>query len=212
MEEIRSTKVIDDEILSQASKKAAQILNDADEETKKLFDSIDDKVQIELKDKIKDYSQKLESIKRNSDAILPLKKKRYKVFYVNEQIVKGINEYLSSISKEKRLQILIKRINCKKDFFAEKELNVFVYGTDKQMAEKEIKKLFPNQIKAINGTEFNKFIQEDDIGLSVNEGIILQTTDQSITAKFTLCEVIKNLLDTETENLANALFGNGGLD
>ena len=71
------------------------------------------------------------------------------------------------------------------------------------------KKLGKNLI-CCEKTEFGKIVEENDIGLAKNEGIILEAQDKSLRCRLTLVEAFSRILDTYRKDLVQTLFPDGG--
>lgn len=212
MKEIRSIQIIDDEIKQQAQKEAQKILEQADLQSREISESYSVKLEEALKEKKDYYNHKAAVYQNNLDAKIPLEKKRFNALFIKNSLVDEINDFLESMTEEKRLQIVIKALNAKKEVFSDRELNVFVYGFDEGLVLNELKKLFQKQIVSCTKVLFNQKLYEQDIGLKFNEGFIIETTDTLILGRFTLCEIIQNLIDKKAYKLSEILFGEGAFD
>ena len=205
MQELRSSEILDKEILSDAKRKIEHILANADEECEKLLSGVEQKVADSKKDKESFYEKKLMAHKKNLDASLPLEEQRFKVSFIQNSVIEAINNYLSSLSEEQRIQMLIQDY----EYSFDKKINAYIYGFNLETAKKILSKKLCADLGKCSKTEFGKIVIENDIGLSKNEGIILETEDKSMRVHLTLVEKISQILDKNRAELSEALFGQG---
>lgn len=207
MEELRSTEILDKEIQVSARKKAERILAKADEDCKVLENSVFERVEKAKNEVEALFAHKLDAIKKDSEASIPLEKQRLLVSFIQNEIVKHINEYLVSLGEDKRIELVLKKSS---DVFNRLEegtkINAFVYGFDLNKTEKVLKKLLGAKLSKVEETVFGKAALEDS-EIDLKEGIILVTEDSKIKVRFTLSEVINGILDKYREEMKDALFG-----
>ena len=204
MEELRSTEILDKEIVSDAQKKAERIAAKAAEECKKIAASVEARVLEEISKTEDNLKVKLKNFERDLNASVPLEKSRFYVSYVQDSIVKNINEYLASVSEDKVIDVLVKR--CNKIGFGNLKLKAFVYGLDEKKTEKALKKVLGTSLYTTEKTEFNKIIFEESV-LAENKGIILISENEEVKCRFTLSQVVEEMLDKKRAELSESLFG-----
>ena len=211
MQELRSTEILDKEILEDAQKKVQKILKNSESECRSIMSSVDDKVTKTVEEKEAALISKLESIKTNLNASLPLEKERFQVSFVENLIITKIQDYLKSLSQEKRIQLVLEKIKTIKtddyvdSLLKEKSFTAYVYGFDIKKVEKALNDILGKRLLACQQTDFGKLILEDEI-LEVNEGIILESQDKEVRFRMTLTEVVEELLNNNREELAETLF------
>jgi V/A-type H+-transporting ATPase subunit E len=207
MEELRSTEILDKEILEDARKKAEKTLAAAAGECKAILDGVDARVQKTLKEKEEAYAKKIDALKRDKDAALPLEKKRYLVSFEGTQVINAVNGYLGSLSKEKRLSLIGSLLEKYKNVIGSKRFKAVAFGVDAADAERLLKTVFSGgSLISCETTIAEKIGASAVEGIAVREGIILETED-GIRARATLDEIIAKLLDTDRYELTAALFG-----
>lgn len=208
MQELRSTEILDKEIQEEAQKKVDKILKDAEDECSGIIASVDEKIKEAEKEKKDFYDKKLENFKKNLSASSPLEKERFKISYIQDQIVHYINQYLNNLGAQKRIQLVLKNLQnlLTADNFKEKKFTAYVYGFDIKKAEMSLTAILGKNLLSCKATEFGKLVLEDN-SLEIKEGIILEAEDKSIRLRLTLSEVISQLLDKNREELAKTLFG-----
>ncbi len=204
MEELRSTEILDKEIISDATKKAERIAVKAEEECARISSSVSSRVSEEIQKAEENLSVKLKNYERDLNASVPLEKSRFYVSFIQDSIIKNINEYLSKVSDEKILDLLCR--NCKKVDFADYKVKAYVYGLDEKSTEAALKNILGDKLQGVEKTEFNKLVYEDSV-LENNKGIILVSENNEIKCRFTLCQIVDGILDKDRAELSEALFG-----
>ncbi len=206
MEELRSTEILDKEIESDARKKAEKILKKTEEECKKIIDSVKDKVESAKKEKSAFYQKKLESFKADTENSFPLEKQRFLVSFIQNSFSKNINEFLNSMSLENRIDLVINKSKSELEKIKSQKVCAFVYGFDLNLSEQKLRKIFGENLVKVEKTEFNKIIEEELLGLTFKEGIILETQNKTIRFRMTLPEIFGQIENDYREELFNALF------
>ena len=207
MHELRSTEILDNEIRSEARRKAEALLKRADEECAQILAGVDKRIEEAKIEKQDFYAKKLAAFEKDIEASLPLEKQRLSLSFVQDQLVKALNKYLAALSQEERMQLVLK--TCRTSLLKDREFNVFVYGFDLDKAEKEVRKLPAIKILSFSKTEFGRIIIEEDIGLEKNEGIILESPDKALRCRLTLSQLFNDIMDKYRAQLNDALFGQG---
>lgn len=207
MEELRSTEILDKEIQNAARKKAERILAKADEDCKALENSVDEKVEKAKKEVEALFSNKLDAIKKDSEASVPLEKQRLLVSFIQDQIIKNINNYLDSLGEDKRIDLVLKSADEAASRLEEGvKLIAYVYGFNIKKCEKSLKKVFGSKLSKVEETVFGKISIEESL-IELKEGIILVSEDTKLKIRFTLCEIVNEVLDKYREEMKDALFG-----
>lgn len=204
MEELRSTEILDKEIISDAEKKAAKIALKAAEECARIEASVHSRVEEEVSKAEETLKLKLRNYERDLNASIPLEKSRFYISYIQESLLKNINQYLASVPEEKIISLLAKEsrdIN-----FEGLKVTAYVYGLDASKTEKALKETVKDSLQKVISTEFNKILYEESL-LEVNKGIILISENNEIKCRFTLCQVVDGILDKYRAELADGLFG-----
>lgn len=205
MQELRSTEILDNEIRSEARRKAEAVLKRADEECKQILGSVDTRIEEARFEKHEFYQKKLAAFEKDIAASAPLEKQRLSVSFVHSELVKALNKYLSALSEEKRLELVLKY--CELSVFGGREFNAYVYGFDIQKVQTKLKDVPGIKLLSCTRTEFGRTIIEEDLGLEKNEGIILEATDKSMRIRLTLSQVFSGIMDKYRRQLSDALFG-----
>lgn len=204
MQELRSTEILDKEIHADAQKKADKILKNADIECQKILSSVEERVKEAENEKKLFYSKKISALENDQAASIPLEKERFEVSFIQSQLSKCMNEYLASLSEEKRMEIIFSQFDT--SLFEKLKFNVFVYGFDLKEAKKYLSKKLGSNLLSCEKTEFGKIVAEEDSGLEKKEGFIIESEDRQIRCRLSLSEVVGNVFNKYRAELADALF------
>ena len=204
MQELRSTEILDNEIRSEARRKAEKVLKRAEEECAQILAGVDKRIQEARLEKKEFYDKKLAAFEKDITASVPLEKQRMSVSFVQTELVKALNKYLDAMDEEARLKLVLK--SCNASVFEGREFDAYVYGFDMDKAKKQLQSVLGVKPVSCTKTEFGRTIIEEDIGLDKNEGIILETPDKSMRGRLTLSQVFTGIMDKYRSELTNALF------
>lgn len=206
MEELRSTEILDKEIEAEARRNAEQILNDADAEAKKLLEGVADRVQEASEQKTAFYAEKLAALKRNLEAAVPLEKERFLAAFYAQQVADAFNAYLEGLGSEKRLSLIAGRIEKAKTVLEGKKWNAKVFGFTTANAKKILEKILSKALLSVEETTFEKSGDEAALLNTVHEGIMLESEDAAVRCRFTIDQIVSEIKDTYSAELAEALF------
>ena len=204
MEELRSTDILDKEILLDAETKAVRLRERAETESKKILEQVESRVEEELQTAKDVLAKKLSNFERDLNASVSLEKERFLVSFVQDTILKKVNEYSDSLSEEKKLSLCIN--SAKKIDLKDRKFNAYVYGFDLNKAENELKKILGTALIKVEKTEYNKILYED-FSLDKNEGIILISENEDLKSRLTLSQIFGEVIDKYRDELATSLFG-----
>ena len=204
MQELRSTDILDKEIQSDARKKAEKILKKADSNCSEILASVDENIEKTKEEKKLSYSEKLSAFEKDQKASIPLQKECFEVSFIQNEISKGINKYLSSLSEEKRLEIAGKGFDFSN---LDKKVVAWVYGFNLERAKNFLSKKLGKNLLECKETIFRKIALEDSCGLENPQGIILEAEDKTFRFRLTLSQAVGKILDENRAELSDALFG-----
>ena len=134
MQELRSTDVLDKEIQTEARRKADKILKKAKEESAQIVAGVEPNIAKLRADKEAQNERRLETFERNQKAAVPLEKARFEVSYIQEKLSEGVNEWLSSLDENKRLDLVFKYYKHQKGT----KVHAYIYGFDFKAAKKYV--------------------------------------------------------------------------
>ena len=106
MEELRSSEVLDREILEEARKEAHKILKTADNTLGVQTRDWDEKIKTALDSIKKNYAERIKKNEEEIFARLPLDKRRLRSETAERLLLKAMDDFLRSLSQEKLLSIL----------------------------------------------------------------------------------------------------------
>ncbi|MCR5725572.1 MAG: hypothetical protein K6G80_10855 [Treponema sp.] len=207
MEELRSTEILDKEIEADARKKAEKLLANADAECQQLLDGVSGRVQQAADEKKRYYEEKLASFSANLDASLPLEKERFLASFYAESVAGSLNDYLTALGEEKRLALVLTRLPAAKEALAGKNITAKVYGFACADVKKQLEKAFGKTVLSCTETSFELSGEECALLNNVHEGIILESEDRSVRCRLTTDQLVSELKDTYSAELATTLFG-----
>ena len=143
-------------------------------------------------------------MENDKKATLPLEKERFQVSFMQQQIINGINNYLSSLSVEQQIKLAVGKF----DFSSvTKNVTAYIYGFSVSDVEKVLNKNLGNKLLACKETQFNKLVIEEEAGLENPKGIILEAEDLSFRCRLTVTQAVSKVLDKNRSELSQSLFG-----
>ncbi len=209
MEELRSTAIIDSEILEDSRKKAERILTNSQNECKTIIDAVAQRVASITKEKSTFYDEKIDHHKRDLEASLPLERKRHLVEFEKKEIQQAIVAYLESLPKEKKLTLIKNLVKRYKTYLAGKKVRVQVAGFKKE----DILTLLKTELKAdsiVECTEMDSIIKSTfNTEYGDAEGMIIETDDKSCLCRVFIGEIVEQIIDKNSYELATTLFSGG---
>ncbi len=205
MEELRSAEILDKEIQDDARKKAEKILRNADSQCDQIMAQVESRLEEAKKEKEIYFNQKADQVKKDLDSSMPLEKSRFLVSYISSSIAKGINEYLKTLSSEKRFELAVSLLNQFSNLVSDRTFDAAVYGFDPVYVKSTLSSKV--KINSCSSVEFAKSGSEAVDGIEIHEGVILLSEDKSVKIRLTLEEVITELIDKYRKELAVTLFG-----
>lgn len=205
MEELRSAEILDKEIQDDARKKAEKILRNADSQCDQIMAQVESRLEEAKKEKEIYFNQKADQVKKDLDSSMPLEKSRFLVSYISSSIAKGINEYLKTLSSEKRFELAVSLLNQFSNLVSDRTFDAAVYGFDPAYVKSTLSSKV--KINSCSSVEFAKSGSEAVDGIEIHEGVILLSEDKSVKIRLTLEEVITELIEKYRKELAVTLFG-----
>lgn len=207
MEELRSTEILDKEIQEDARKKADKIVKNSQKEAQNIIDGVSGRIETAKQEKEKLYAEKLARFERDTNASLPLEKQRFLVSFEDEQVTNGIKNYLEKLSLEKKSELLKELLKKYKSILENRKVNIFTVNFDKTLSEKMTKEILSNNsiLSCLELSDYEKQILTEENPNFV-EGFVLKSEDKSITCRVLLCEIINNIKDKNSFELAETLF------
>ncbi len=206
MEELRSTEILDKEIEADARKKAEKILARAEEEAKSILSDVNCRVNEAKSQKESYYDAKLSQFEKSVEQALPLEKGRFLVSFYSDSVSQAFNEYLENLGEEKRLSLIEKRLSNLPENCFQKKINAAVFGFNLTSAKKILQKSLKNLGK-IEEISFERSGEEAALGNAFHEGVILTSEDGFIKVRATIDQIVREIRDKYSMELAEKLFG-----
>ena len=221
MEELRSTEVLDKEILEDARKKAYKILKTADDALAAQNQSWEKKLQRSLKSIQRVYDTRLKKTSEEIFARLPLDKRRLRSETAESLLVNAMNDFLRGLSREKLLSILGDELSGRIKVFADEKASqgecafIVRYSGMSFTETEELLKKIPGSENGLFDSAYGtdepgdlEFMEET----TVHEFpfIVINTLDIKITASVEWA--VLALMKDKRAELASALLGEGALN
>lgn len=206
MEELRSTEVLEKQIMDVAGKKAEKIKLDAEKVCEQILSEVDLRLENAKKEKQVFFDEKISHHKKDLDASLSLEKSRFVVSFVSSSVASAINDYLKQLSAEKRMTAVLSMLKNFTHLTDGKTFDASVYGFDINSTKAQLEKA-GLKITSCTNIAFEKSGEAAIEGIDLHEGIILTLNDKSVKIRLTLEELVSELIDRYRNELAVTLFG-----
>lgn len=196
MEELRSTDILDREILEDARKKVQRILESSIQEVEKIQESTKNRIQKILEEKKLFYTEKLARYEKDLKSSVPFERQRYAINFVMTSVRDAIKTYILDLQIQKKVQLIDRLLQRYAPVFADKKISVQYAGFDEQ----SVKKILNNYFSAKALIDCTKNDVTDF------EGVIIESEDKKILCRATIQELIIEITDQYREELAHTLF------
>ncbi|MDR2404433.1 MAG: ATPase [Spirochaetaceae bacterium] len=206
MEELRSTEVLDKEILEDARRKAQRILKAADDAAVQAAATWEKKTKAVIAKAKKRYATKLEENRNEIMARFPLDKWRCRLAQIETFLNTAMDDYIAGLSRDRLLSILEKELAIRIQYCPEIALapfTVYARGLEKDELEGLLKRLVPRQTWTIG--------EEPDLRTVPGRfpAVVLDSEKLRITASVDGAAL--TLLKDKRFELATALLGEAAL-
>jgi vacuolar-type H+-ATPase subunit E/Vma4 len=148
MEELRSTEVLDKEILEDARRKAQRILKAADDAAVQAAATWEKKAKVVIAKAKKRYATKLEESRNEIMARFPLDKRRCRLAQIETFLNTAMDDYIAGLSRDRLLSILEKELAIRIKYCPEIVLvpfTVYARGLEKDELEDLLRRLVPRE-------------------------------------------------------------------
>ena len=203
MEVLHSTDVIGEEIKEEARRKADRILKNADLEIEALRKGLDEKLGKLEEEQKKIYSDKIQKYRDSVFVTLPLKKWKEKVEYVENVLNEALQTYFSSLSVNKKLEIIKTMLEKFKAIVDGKTIVLKYAGFDEEDSKKLVASVFSN----INIEKCEQASYSEKRFVGVYEGLIIEDIEKTFICRAGMEQAKQNIFDEKKQMLAKALFG-----
>ncbi|WP_428769880.1 hypothetical protein V1L52_11685 [Treponema sp. HNW] len=207
MEELRSTEILDKEILEDTRKKAERILVNSESECKKILADVQNRVESIRREKKAFYEEKIAAFAKDMEAALPLEKQRYRVSFEQGAVNTAINTFLEKIPESEKLDLIRALSERYAPALQGHSVRIQVCGFSladmKKTAEKTL-----SGVKILECTEMNpetaSFLRAE---YGCADGMLIETEDKTKKCRIIIGELTAEIRDMHSEELAHALFG-----
>jgi V/A-type H+-transporting ATPase subunit E len=204
VEVVKTSEELEKQILEDARKKAAKILETADKECAQIRAQWSSKLEEESRNAEEDCARKIGAMRAELDAALPLDFMRTRLAFTEEALRSQLDGFFASLSAAEISRIILTLIKRVSQVFAGKNVKAFVGGLEAKTAEKMLREQIPGvtvaQIKPISEAGGRKAAKD-------SQGIIIETEDEKIRYRGTFGELRLILMEDHREELMSALLG-----
>jgi len=193
MEEIVSTDAIQDEILADARKKAARMLEEAEEESARTIAAIEGKA-ISVVEGIMRSSEPFRALSDGNDGPIPLERTRMRVVFAEKALREALRVYITALP-ESRVPTYPRRCSRSAPFPRGARRRAIAQGT----GESAVRAVAGRALALAASVEF----AEDDSMPAA--GLVARSRDGMVVLRATMDLVEERLLDEDRGELARAL-------
>lgn len=203
MEELRSTEILDREILEDSRRKAEKILKTSEAECRSIFDDVALRVKKIREEKSREYEKKAEAYRKDSASAVPLEKQRRIVSFVEASVTQALTDWFSSIGSDRRLALYINMLKKYRDVFNPSSMTVQYAGYTEQAVRTVLASVFDDSVTVtvtpVTTTDIDKY--------GFTDGLYLESADRSVVCRATREELFEDLMSSKRQELALALMG-----
>jgi V/A-type H+-transporting ATPase subunit E len=210
MKELRSTEILDKEIEYDARKRAEKILENADEEAKKIIAGVTDKVKENLEERRSDLDAAHLHFVRDQEAVLPLDQIRYLAAFEDKAVIKALDSYLHGLSPEKKETIVAEQLAAYRPLLEGKQVTVECFGVNEKNAAKLVEKNSGARVTdctVVDDKTLAVHLPPAREGITLRAGVVVETVDKTVRCRATLDEKVDSIMETCNYELAVTLFG-----
>jgi V/A-type H+/Na+-transporting ATPase subunit E len=200
MEQVRSSEVLDREILEDARKKAERAILDAEKDCRDIEEENEKRLRAGTMALEKEHSERLKRLHVDLETSLPLEHRRIKLAFVGAEVEKAVTSWLTDLPQDRLIAAIAARVKAAKAFDnIESRLEVALLPVD--ACEAAIKTAIPT-IKLAPSVKLDVQFQDD-------RGVVLTSLDNSLRLRATVRDFTETLLDEYRGEIASALFPKG---
>jgi V/A-type H+/Na+-transporting ATPase subunit E len=204
MEEIRTTEVLDREILEDARKKADRVLKNSGVDIEAIHAEWKVKTDGSVAELERRHADKLATFARNLDDSLPLEKKRKRIAFLDGRLGRALAGYFSHLDQARLEALLSRSLSRAAEVFSGRDVIVEYSGIDEKAAARIVRTALPGIGKLDllgadgKGSRFTGcLVRSSDTGKTGKGGLSFRATIEDFEAY---------LLDRKREELVKNLF------
>jgi len=196
MEEIRSSEVLDREILEDARKKAARFLKNADQQGKAAEAEWEKKLETDLSILERKHRERVENIIRETNARFPLDTRRMRAERAERRLREAMDDFIHSLPRGRLLDLLERELRLREAALSPESLIAEAGGLDMKEAETILATIRPAGAWTLN---IQANCETDKPWLVIN--------DDLVTVRVGIDVIGETLLREKRAELATALLG-----
>lgn len=207
MEELRSTEILDKEIQADARRKAEKLLEAADGECRAIGGAVSSRVEAARKERRAQAKSEYTAFSRNKEAAVPLEMQRYLVDFEDKAVLAAINAYLESAGAEARAGMLARLARRRAAALAGERFSAVYFGLTQSAAQALIEDALGSEATALRASSAeaeNAVLLPE---LSLHEGLVLEASGGAVRVRVSTDEIIADIRDRYSYELASTLFG-----
>jgi hypothetical protein len=219
MEELRSTEVLDKEILEDARKKAFKILKTADDTVSSQTQRWEKKTARVLAEIRKAYAQRAQKMKEEILARLPLDKRRLRSQITENFLKEAMADFLKELKREDVFAVLerelMKRLAACAEWEGPEEKFLLLYSAmEKNEAEALVRRISARPgMEHVRGAKPEKWELKKDEGSAFSASFPALVLDaRTLRIKVSAEAAAAELLDRKRAELSSGLLGEGVLN
>ncbi len=195
MEEIAGAEAIQGEILGDARKKAARLLEEADEESASTVAAIEGRALAVVEEVVRSSEARAARFRMETMARFPLERTRMRTAFVERALRGALEAYMRSLSEDRVAALSEAMLAKGASFLSGKDLVVSRKGVSEAAARRIAS-------RALSGASALA-VEEDDSMTGI--GLVARARDGSVVLRATMDLVEERLLDERRGELARAL-------
>jgi len=200
MEVLKSGEELEKQVLDDARAKASRILAEADRECAALRDEWQRKTDEDLRKIETDRDARIEAVRQELQASLPLDFMRARLSHIQESIARALSEYFGGLSPADLVRVVGRMLRRIPPVFRDQQTVVYAAGIPPQDAKRAVE-------ENVAGIRIESVKSMEQDGDAADVGVVLETSDRRIRFRGTLKELSAQLLEQHREELAAALLG-----
>jgi len=202
MEVVKSGDALEKQVLEDARTKAGHLLAEAERECAAVREEWRRRTEAETRKMESDRDRRIEAIRSELAASLPLDFMRARLTYMQEALDSALGEFFSRLSEKDLSRIIARLLQRLPGVFQRTTAVVFV----SRLPMNEARKTVEENVPGITIEEV-KEAPQGQTGDGRDAGLVIETTDGRIRFRGTMRELSAQLMEQHREELADALLG-----
>jgi len=197
MEVLRTTELLETEVLEDARKKAKKTLEKADQDCRRIREEGERKKRSEEAQLLRQFDAEVRLMEVKVKAAQPLERLRKRLVIIENILQAQLREFFQGLRPEEKTKILRLLLAKAAEVFAGKTVVLFCAGDEKAAASTLVGSVFSNltiaEVRPLEG----------------ETGIVLQTVDGRIRYRATLRDLESILIEDHRAELVRSFWGDG---